>query len=269
MDQNEFSSIIDLITSQTGIVPRESHKIGIKNFIEKRINEIELGGLPYSAYLRLNKAEFDILINAATVNETYFFREEAQFSLLKEKLFPELRAKLGTNALRIWSAAASSGEEIYSLYLLAQSLGIKTEAFASDINTSVLEKCAKGQYSPATLKKTDGTKFHYLLANYQNVDKSVDFPPELCKKIERLQINLSDENANFPKNQHIIFMRNVFIYFTTEMRRQILEKIVNKSLCEGGYLFLSMSEIASIDSSILPKNLKKCSDGKVFYFQKK
>lgn len=153
MDENEFLSIIALITSQTGIVPRESHKIGIRNFIEKRMKEINLGGLPYHSYLRLNKEEFDILINAATVNETYFFREEAQFSLLKDKVFPEIRAKLATSPMKIWSAAASSGEEIYSLYLLAQSLGIKTECLASDINTHVLEKCSKGEYASNTTKK--------------------------------------------------------------------------------------------------------------------
>ena len=269
IDKNEFDSIIALITFQTGIVPRESHKTGIMNFIEKRVKEIDLGGLPYHAYLRLNKEEFDVLVNAATVNETYFFREEAQFCLLKEKLFPAIRAKLATAPMRIWSAAASSGEEIYSLYLLAQSLGIKTECIATDINTDVLEKCRRGEYAPNTTKKIDGAKFNYLLAPFQKVDKSVAFPPELCNKIERIQLNLCSEDQKFPEKVNVIFMRNVFIYFTMEMRRKILEKIVNESLCEGGYLFVSMSEIASIDPKIIPKNLEKCSDGKVFYFCKK
>lgn len=269
MDEKEFLSIIALITSQTGIVPRESHKIGIRNFIEKRMKEINLAGLPYHSYLRLNKEEFDILINAATVNETYFFREEAQFSLLKDKVFPEIRAKLASSPMKIWSAAASSGEEIYSLYLLAQSLGIKTECLASDINTHVLEKCSKGEYASNTTKKIDGAKFHYLLAPYQKIDKSILFPAEVCSKIERKQINLCSEKEDFPKNVHVIFMRNVFIYFKMEMRKQILDKIVNESLCNGGYLFVSMSEIASIDTKIIPKNLKKCSEGKVFYFRKK
>lgn len=269
IDKNEFDSIIAMITFQTGIVPRESHKTGIMNFIEKRVKEIDLGGLPYHSYLRLNKEEFDVLVNAATVNETYFFREEAQFSLLKEKLFPEIRARLSTAPVRIWSAAASSGEEIYSLYLLAQSLGIKSECIASDINSEVLEKCRLGHYASSTAKKIDGAKFNYLLAPFQSADKSVTFPPELCSKIERRQLNLSSRDEIFPKNINVIFMRNVFIYFTMEMRGQILNKIVNESLCEGGYLFVSMSEIASIDPKILPKNLEKCSDGKVFYFRKK
>ena len=63
-------------------------------------------------------------------------------------------------------------------------------------------------------------------------------------------------------------MRNVFIYFTMEMRKQILDKIVNESLNSGGYLFVSMSEIAQLDSTIVPENLEKIADGNVFYFHK-
>ncbi len=268
MEENEFSEIISIITKQTGIIPRESHKAGIMNFIEKRKKEVDLNGLSYSAYLRLNKEELCVLLNAATVNETYFFREEAQFSLLKDKILPDFRLKLGSKALRIWSAASSSGEEIYSLYLLAQSMELKTECVASDINTAVLEKCEKGEYKPNSVKSVDGAKFHHLLAKYQKSDKSVSFPQEIRNQIERRQINLSFVAENFPRNVNLIFIRNVFIYFTTEMRKQILAKIVNESLSEGGYLFVSMSELPSIDASILPKNLKKCCEGKVFYFQK-
>jgi len=265
---DEFSEIISLISQQTGIIPRESHKAGIMNFIEKRKKEVDLKGLPYSTYLRLNKEELCVLLNAATVNETYFFREESQFSFLKDKVFPELRSKLGTKPLRIWSAASSSGEEIYSLYLLAQSLGLKTECVASDINTAVLEKCAKGEYTPNSVKLVDGAKFHHLIAKYQKADKSVTFPEEIRNQIERRQINLSFVAESFPRAVNVIFIRNVFIYFTTEMRKQILTRIVNESLADDGYLFVSMSELPSLDASIIPKSLKKCCDGKVFYFQK-
>ena len=88
-------------------------------------------------------------------------------------------------------------------------------------------------------------------------------------KTKALQINLSKSESHFPPNIHIVFVRNVFIYFTLEMRKTILEKIVKDSLADGGYLFVSMNEIASIDSSIIPPELEKCCDGKVFYFRKK
>ena len=269
MTEQEFTDIISLISRQTGIIPRESHKSGIKNFIEKREKEVNLNGLAYYNYVCINKNEFDLLLNNSTVNETYFFREEAQFQLLKTRILPEVHTNLGLNPIRIWSAAASSGEEIYSIYLLANSLGIKTECVATDINTSVLEKCELGQYKANSVKSVDGAKFHYLLTPYINKDKCVKFPHEITSKIERKQINLSKFDSIFPKNINIVFIRNVFVYFTVEMRRAILEKIVNDSLAEDGYIFLSMNEIATIDFTIIPKGLEKCSDGNVFYFHKK
>ena len=269
MDEKEFTDIIQLISSQTGIIPRESHKSGIKNFIEKRKKEINLNGLEYYNYICLNKDEMDLLLNNATVNETYFFREESQFVFLKSKVFPELRAKLGTCPLRIWSAAASSGEEIYSLYLLATSLGIKTECTATDINTNVLGKCEAGEYKTNSVKAVDGAKFHYLLAPYLNKEKQVSIPREISSKIERRHINLTKNDAVFPRNINLVFIRNVFVYFTVEMRKTILQKIVDDSLAPDGYLCLSMNEIATIDSSVLPKGLEKCSEGNVFYFHKK
>ena len=269
MDDKEFTDIITLISNQTGIIPRESHKSGIKNFIEKREKEIKLNGLDYYNYVRLNKKEMDILLNHATVNETYFFREESQFLFLKNKVMPELHAKLGLNPLRIWSAAASSGEEIYSLYLLAASLGIKTECIASDINTSVLDKGSEGKYKANSVKAVDGTKFHYLLTPYINEEKEVSLPPEIISKIDRRQINLCRTDSVFPRNVHIIFLRNVFVYFTFEMRQNILQRIVDNSLAPDGYIFLSMNEIATIDSTIIPKGIEKCSEGNVFYFHKK
>lgn len=272
MDEEIFASIINLITKQTGIIPRESHKSGIQNFILKRCDELNLKDFKeYYGYLKSEPGEFNAFINGATVNETYFFREEAQFTLLKEKLFQELQ-KQNLNLqtpVRIWSAAASSGEEIYSLYLLANYLGIKTQCIASDINTSVLAKCEKGEYTSNSIRKLDGAKYHVLLEKYKTKEGAIVFPREISEKIERRQINLSKADALFPRNINLVFIRNVFIYFTMEMRKAIFEKIVNESLLPGGYLFVSMSEIASIDSSIIPAALEKCCDGKIFYFRKK
>ena len=182
---------------------------------------------------------------------------------------PELRAKLGTSPLRIWSAAASSGEEIYSLYLLATSLGIKTECTATDINTTVLGKCEAGEYKSNSVKAIDGAGFHYLLAPYITNEKEVLIPKEISSKIDRRQVNLTKSDSIFPRNNHLIFIRNVFVYFTLEMRKAILQKIFDNSLAPDGYIFLSMNEIATIDATIIPEGLEKCSDGNVFYFHKK
>ena len=131
------------------------------------------------------------------------------------------------------------------------------------------DKGLEGKYKANSVKAVDGAKFHYLLQPYMNEEKEVTFPAEITSKIDRRQINLTRNDSIFPRNIHIVFIRNVFVYFTVEMRKNILQKIVNDSLAPGGYIFLSMNEIATIDSTIIPAGIEKCSDGNVFYFHKK
>ena len=154
------------------------------------------------------------------------------------------------------------------MLLLAEAMNIKTECTASDINTKVLEECEAGLYKKNAVRSVDGAAFHHLLAPYRQADGSFVLPKTICSKVTRKQINLS-RLADFPKNQDIVFIRNVFIYFNNEMKKQILNLIAQQSLLPGSYLFVSMNEIASIDSTILPDSLEKVADGKVFYFRKK
>ncbi len=273
MDEQIFTDIIELITQRTGIIPRDSHRTGIKNYSDKQLKAAPADNSyphTYEEYfnsLQGNQEEMINLINSATVNETYFFREEAQFQLLQSKVFPMLVAGSPTKRLRIWSAASSSGEEIYSLLLLADAMNIKTECIASDINTRVLDTCAKGVYKKNAIRTVDGAAYHHLLEPYKLVSGGFELPKKITDRITRKQINLS-RLTDFPKNQDIIFIRNVFIYFSTEMKKAILAKIAEEALAPGGYLFVSMNEVASIDIIDLPAGLEKAADGKVFYFRK-
>ncbi len=275
MDEKTFSDIINLITQTTGIIPRDSHKTGIMNYINHRTVELKRkyhsAFIGYYDYLLANSEEIYNLINNATVNETYFFREEAQFKFIKDKILPEIQKKKTITSLaplKVWSAAASSGEEIYSIFLLLKSLGVECQCTASDINTKVLDVCAEGIYKQNSLRAVDGSEFHYLLDPYKKVDGKIELHDEICRKIQRKQINLASLE-NFPVEQDIIFIRNVFIYFSQETKKKILHKIVNESLADGGYLFVSMNEIPSLDATIIPKNLEKIGEGKVYYFHKK
>ena len=277
MEENEFLQIIDYITQRTGIIPRDSHKMGIKNYLEKRIMELEeeeKTKIDYLKYIQENLNEPIHLLNNATVNETYFFREEAQFELLKSKILPEIVKKNSLipgragRPVKIWSAACSTGEEIVSIFLLAQSIGIKTECSASDINTEVLEECSKGKYKKHSVRSVDGSRFHNLLEKYKQPDNTFEIPEEIRNKINWKRINLS-KMEDFPADQDIIFIRNVFIYFSNELKKSILQKIAETSLAPGGYIFVSMNEVASFDRSIIPPTLEKLSDGKIFYFHKK
>ncbi|MCR5762873.1 MAG: hypothetical protein K6G00_05760 [Treponema sp.] len=268
----ELNSIIELVTRKTGILPRESHKMGIKNYVEKYLEQNAFTFSSYYSLISTSDLEFSALINESTVNETYFFREEKHFLLLKNKVFPDWIMKNGAKPIRIWSAACSYGEEPYSLALLTELCKINAEIYASDINTRALRNCKNGKFRSASKRMGDGEIFHPLFTGYQQSDGYYIFPEEIRKKINILQLNLAEldkEILMVPKRINIIFIRNVFIYFSLELRAKILKFITDTCLEPGGYIFVSMNEIAQIDSTIMPSNLEKIAENNIFCFHKK
>ena len=268
LNEEDFNRTIDLISSKSGILPRETHAAGIRHYIEKRMAELSLEA--YFPYLLSHTEEIENLINGSTINETYFFREEKQFEFLRDKVFPEHKNFNG-NRINIWSAACSTGEEAYSLSLLAKACNMNARLTASDINTKVLDICKSGIYKKNSIRTVDGAKFHHLLEPFKNEEGSYTFSREIINSIELKKINLTESflhPEDLPLNQHVIFVRNVFIYFSREMREKILKVLAQNCLCEGGFLFVSMNEIAGIDTSIIPVELKKCMEGNIFYFKK-
>ena len=264
LNQEEIDKIIQQLTSYSGIVPRDAHRTSLSKFVEERETSLADGDeeFSYSEYLSENPAEMTELVDMATVNETYFV------------IYKTTKAPI-----KIWSAACSSGEELYSLMLLADSCDIPCECFGSDINTKVLKKCRLGEYTKNSLRKGDGAMFHNLLSAYKDEKCGVELPQEIRNRAQFEKINLaklSNPQSIFgpsaislaPKNQDLIFVRNVFIYFSRELRKKILAALTEKCLVPGGYLFVSMNEIASLDSSLIPSGLTKFMDGKVFYFRK-
>ena len=274
LTQEETDYFISLLTMGTGIIPRSSHRAGIQTYIEKKIAEKNISVSEFKLKLQSDKDLFTEFINESTVNETYFFREEKQFALLKERYFPMWKAMFPSMPIKIWSAACSYGEEAYSLAVLAKVCGIKAFVTASDINSEVLDHCNKGVFWESSIRSVDGFSFKNLLLPYRTNEGKIVFPDEIKSCIQTRKINLSKidsplGDANLPKNQNIIFIRNVFIYFSQELRIRILNSIVDKCLAEGGILFVSMSEIAQFDSNMLPPSLEKVMDGNIFYFKKK
>ena len=274
LTQEETDYFISLLTMGTGIIPRSSHRAGIQTYIEKKIAEKNISVSEFKLNLQSDKNLFTEFINESTVNETYFFREEKQFALLKERYFPMWKAMFPSVPIKIWSAACSYGEEAYSLAVLAKVCGIKAFVTASDINSEVLDHCNKGVFWESSIRSVDGFSFKNLLLPYGTNEGKIVFPDEIKSCIQTRKINLSKidtplGDANLPKNQNIIFIRNVFIYFSQELRIRILNSIIDKCLAEGGILFVSMSEIAQFDSNMLPPSLEKVMDGNIFYFKKK
>jgi len=272
--QEEFEGFLTILKKNTGIIPRASHRDGIKSFIERRIAEKNTSVIGYRNEILSDEGLFTELVNESTVNETYFFREEKQFALLRDRFFPMWRTMFGSARIKIWSAACSYGEEAYSLALLAKACGLNVSVTASDINSIVLEHCKNGSFLGSSIRSVDGLAFQSLIDPYKKDDGRIEFDDDIkdCIRTKKINLSVIDSPSLFmflPKNQNIIFLRNVFIYFNQELRARVLRTLAENCLADGGVLFVSMSEIAQLDSDIVPPCLEKVVDGNVFYFHKK
>lgn len=260
-----LEDIIQRVSQYTGIKFRETHKAGVLRYVEKRIEELGISLQEYVEILKNDSKEVLFLINASTVSETYFFREEIQFNLFKK-----LAAK--KNFVNIWSAACANGEEIYSLKLICDSMHVQGNFFASDINTDVMEILKKGEYSKnQAVRNIDGVAFHGLLNPYLQKDRFI-LSEEIKKSVETARINLIDfesyESLN-KKRFDFIFLRNVFIYFSLEQRYRILNYMAENYLLDDGYIFVSLSETAQLEEKCLCSDLEKICIDNVFVFHKK
>lgn len=183
------------------------------------------------------------VVESMTVNETFFFRDQTPFETFEQKMLPKLAEWQETRPFRIWSAAASTGQEAYSLAMVIEDNHAKYpnadyEIIATDINNAVLEHGRRGVYSDLEigrgLSDRHREKFFSREGNgwkvTQNVQKHVTFR----------QLNLCG-HYDIPGLFDFILLRNVLIYFDAEMKEQVLLN-VSRKLHPGGYLLLGAAE---------------------------
>ncbi|WP_341677705.1 CheR family methyltransferase [Niveibacterium sp. SC-1] len=228
---------------------------GKRYFVDKRLlARMAQTGHPgfdsYFAALRsgLWEAEVQALINAMTVNETYFFREEYQLQCLSNSLLPELLTRLPEDAtLRLWSVPCASGEEPYSIaiHLLDQWADIEqraVEIFGSDIDTAMLAAARRGFYSPRALQHAPPSVLHrYFKAEAGGYRISQD----LSECVAFSTVNVADPvSMRAYRDMDVIFCRNVLIYFD-DFSRRIAADALFDALRPGGFLCLGHSESMS------------------------
>ena len=261
------SFILKKISLESGIVIAPIHSIGLFSYVEKLIKKLNISIDNYCYQLNNNKDVLNDLINKATTNETYFFREEKQFEYLENVLFPKYRNK----TIVIWSAACSTGEEPLSLLALALHCHVNAELYASDIDDNVLEFFEKGEYSKYSFR-SDGKKFHKYLEEIGNFNENKSkfiIKKEILNKIKIFKHNLTNSTKNpVGKKINLIFIRNVFIYFDLDTRAKITED-VSKMLSDNGFLFYSINEIGNINKNVIPNCLEKENYEKVYFYVKK
>lgn len=230
-------------------------------FVDKRLIErIEVTGSEnfrnYFVKLRFeaNGDEMQALVNAMTVNETYFFREAYQFDCLVNSMLDDvIRKRKPGSRLRIWSIPSSTGEEPYSiaLYLLERWPHIddfEVEILSSDIDTSVLKAAQRGVYSArsvANLPKAYLNKYFK-----QTADGEWTLSRDIVDAVEFSRVNLSDPNDTRRfRDIDVIFCRNLLIYFD-DISRRVAAEAMYDALRPGGFVCLGHSESMSRISSL-------------------
>jgi chemotaxis protein methyltransferase CheR len=191
-------------------------------------------------------------ISSLTTNKTHFFREDAHFTWFTEYLKGHFAKN---NDLRVWCAAASTGQEPYTTgIVMRESLNSqqlsKTKFLATDIDLQVLKKAAEGQY---TQSEMDGCpeqlrqKYFDTIKGKETLYRAKD---DLASMVRFAPLNLIQDSYPFQHKFHVIFCRNVLIYFDPPTTKKVIDNLAS-SLVPGGYLILGHSESGTVKSTLI------------------
>jgi len=240
----EFARFRALIFRLAGIHISEAKKALVCGRLGRRLRHHKLSN--YAEYLELverDLAERQVMVDLLTTNETYFFREPRHFELLRDELLAPFQQE---RELRIWSAAASTGEEPYSLAMILAELRGQREwqLLGTDISTRVLETARAGIYPiTATERIPKPYLLRYCLKGVRSQVGSFAITTELKKRITFQQLNLNGEWPDLGQF-HLIFLRNVMIYFNRDTKLRLVERLAQR-LHPGGHLVVGHSETLS------------------------
>lgn len=197
------------------------------------------------------------IIDAISTNETYFFRDNSPFELLQHKILPDLIDKRSKNKfatkvpIKLWSAANSTGQEIYSIAMTMKELGLDSKnysikLFGTDISDAAISQASYGMYNKFEVAR--GLSGARLKKFFNEDGDSWRIKDEIRAMAMFKKMNLMEPFIGLGKFD-IIFCRNVAIYFTPEDRRKLYEKIANV-LEPDGYLVIGSTESLTNDTDL-------------------
>jgi len=274
LTDEDFDQLRTFIFDHTGISLSDHKRALVYSRLARRLRHH--GFKTYTEYYRfLTEHDYDgselvEMINAITTNKTSFFREAHHFDFLRETVFPAMRKeKKGPGrSVRIWSAASSTGEEPYTLAMVAREAlpdheGWRIEIQATDIDTSVLARAQAGVYPLDLMEGVPEVLMHkYFLKGTGDYAGKVKVVPALQQLVHFQHLNLNSTVWPWREPFDIVFCRNVMIYFNKETQRELIRRLVAR-IKPGGYLMLGHSEFLHTQISgveHLRKNIYRIKD---------
>jgi len=192
------------------------------------------------------------LIDKITTNHTYFMREADHFYFFRDEVLPFLCHTIKDKDLRTWCAASSTGEESYTLamiideFLKEEKIGWDSKILATDISNSVLEVAKQGIYSQERISPLPSEWKLKYFKKYNN--ETVILIDRIKNEVIYRRFNLMEKTFPFKKKLHVIFCRNVMIYFDSKTKDALIQKFYD-NLEFGGYLFIGHSEWINLEKT--------------------
>lgn len=247
INDKEFILLTDYLRDNYGINLTKK-----RTLIESRLNNhiLKKGFSCYKDFINhalkdKTGKEISDIVNILTTNFSYFMREWEHFRFLKEQALPEVMPNIRSKDLRIWSAGCSTGQEPYTLaMLMSDYLGEEkalwdSKVLATDISLKALNIAKEGTYNDEAINSIPVSwKFTYFKKQAENNWMIND---EMKNEVIFRRFNLMEDMFPFKKKFHVIFCRNVMIYFNDTTKRELIKKFYN-ALDNGGYLFIGQSE---------------------------
>lgn len=245
---NEFNDFSRYVQANYGIFFKNEKKTLIQGRLSQVIRDLKFKSL--SEYLNYVKSDTTgeasvVLLNRITTNHTFFMREPAHFYYFRDKVLPFLVSTVRSKDLRIWSAASSTGEEAYTLAMLIDEYfgpskgDWDTKILATDISADVIETAKRGIYSKDKIEALPESWQRIHFRKYD--DRNYMISDKMKNEVIFNRLNLMDEKFPFRRDMHVIFCRNVMIYFDNDTKNDLAERLYDIT-APGGFLFVGHSE---------------------------
>ncbi|MEQ8196175.1 MAG: protein-glutamate O-methyltransferase CheR [Rhodospirillales bacterium] len=247
MKPDDFEFLSTLVRQRSGLVLTSEKSYLLESRlmpIVRRHSMKDIGDLVTAMRAKTINGLDTEITEAMTTNESFFFRDVKPFDLFRDVVLPTVvKNRAAKKSLRIWCAAASSGQEPYSLAMILQEKaaelhGWKYEIVGTDISRDILKKAESGVYSQFEVQR--GLPIQLLIKYFEKDGEAWKVTPKIRSFVKYQYFNLLDNLA--PLGQFdIVFCRNVLIYFDAETKRKVLEQI-SKLIPDDGVLFLGGAE---------------------------
>jgi len=252
MPMEIFRQWRQFIYEKTGIYFQDNKKYLLESRLLRRLLHLKMNN--YLEYLNFVKSvpqgkhELRYLFDAITINETFFFRNQAQLDALVLKVIPEIiseKKNINQNKIKIWSAAVSSGEEAYSVAMMINDLisskypDFEFEILGTDLSNTALEAAVRGIYSEYSVRNVP---VQFLKRYFKKIDNYYEISPTIKAMVDFRFLNLYEDMSMIGMhNVDIIFCANVLIYFDQNSKIKVINSLY-RALNKPGYLFIGYSE---------------------------